>query len=139
MREEFLNKTINEEKNINEQIFRNYLLYQTPSYLTKVLYDRDEIKNNEIIKNTNNGMIELRNSINSKEILENENPEKVVNIVEKIIDFNKTQKSKGLKILTPKQMLQRLPIAFAQVKAGNTSENLLNEIRQIIYSLYREK
>ena len=40
------------------------------------------------------------------------------------------------KILTPKQMLQRLPIALVQVKAGNTSENLLNEIRQIIYSLY---
>ena len=36
-------------------------------------------------------------------------------------------------------MLQRLPIALAQVKAGNTSENLLNEIRQIIYSLYQEK
>ena len=46
---------------------------------------------------------------------------------------------KGLKILTPKEMLQRLPIALAQVKAGNTSENLLNEIRQIIYYLYREK
>ena len=45
----------------------------------------------------------------------------------------------GLKILSPKQMLQRLPIALAQVKAGNTSENLLNEIKQIIYSLYREK
>ena len=42
----------------------------------------------------------------------------------------------GLKILTSKQMLQRLPIALAQVKAGNNSENLLNEIRQIIYSLY---
>ena len=36
-------------------------------------------------------------------------------------------------------MLQRLPIAFTQVKAGNTSENLLNQIRQIIYSLYHEK
>ena len=47
--------------------------------------------------------------------------------------------SKGIKILTPKQMLQRLPIALAQVKASNTFENLLNEIRQIIYSLYREK
>ena len=46
---------------------------------------------------------------------------------------------KGLKILTPKQMLQRLPIALAQVKAGNNSENLLNEIRQIIYSLYQSK
>ena len=42
---------------------------------------------------------------------------------------------KGLKILTPKQMIQRLPIALAQVKAGNNSENLLNEIRQIFYSL----
>ena len=44
-----------------------------------------------------------------------------------------------LKILTAKQMLQRLPIALAQVKAGNTSENLINEIRQIIYFLCREK
>ena len=44
-----------------------------------------------------------------------------------------------LKMLTPKQMLQRLPIALAQVKAGNNSENLLNEIRQIIYSLYQLK
>ena len=44
-----------------------------------------------------------------------------------------------LKILTPKQMLQRLPIALAQVKADNNSESLLNEIRQIIYSLYQSK
>ena len=48
---------------------------------------------------------------------------------------NKT-KGTGLKILTPKQMIQRLPIALAQVKAGNNSQNLLNEIRQIIYSLH---
>ena len=48
-------------------------------------------------------------------------------------------KGKGLKILTPKQMLQRLPIALAQVKVGNNSENLLNEIRQIVYSLYQSK
>ena len=51
--------------------------------------------------------------------------------------FN-TDNSK-LKILSPKQMLQRLPVALAQVKAGNNSENLLNEIRQIIYSLYQSK
>ena len=48
-------------------------------------------------------------------------------------------KGKGLKILTPKQMLQRLPIALAQVKAGNNSQKLLNEIRQIVYSLYQSK
>ena len=45
----------------------------------------------------------------------------------------------GLKILTPKEILQRSPVALAQVKARNTSENLLNEIRQIIYSLYGAK
>ena len=45
----------------------------------------------------------------------------------------------GRKILTPKQMLQRLPIVLLQVKAGNNSENLLNDIRQIVYSLYQSK
>ena len=48
-------------------------------------------------------------------------------------------KGKWLKIITPKQMLQRLPIALAQVKAGNNSEILLNEIRQIVYSLCQSK
>ena len=48
-------------------------------------------------------------------------------------------KETGLKILTPKQMLQRLPIAPAQVKNGNISESLLNEIKQIVHSLYQSK
>ena len=49
------------------------------------------------------------------------------------------QEGTGLKILTPNQMLKRLPIALAQVKTGNNSESLLNEVRQIVYSLYRSK
>ena len=54
----------------------------------------------------------------------------------------KTKATKGtkgteVKILTHKQMLQRLPIVLAQVKAGNNSESLLNEIRQTVYSLYQ--
>ena len=49
----------------------------------------------------------------------------------------KSDHEEGLKILPTKQMLQRSPITFAQVKAGNTSENLLNEISQVIYSLYQ--
>ena len=57
--------------------------------------------------------------------------------------LEESQKGEGvnerLKILTPNQMLKRLPIALAQVKAGNNSESLLNEIRQIVYSLYRSK
>ena len=51
----------------------------------------------------------------------------------------KATKGTGVKILTPKQMLQRLPIALPQVKAGNNSESLLNEIREIVYSLYESK
>ena len=56
---------------------------------------------------------------------------KVIKIVEKIVNFNKQQKGKGLKILTPKQILQRVPITLGQVEAGNASENLLNETRKI--------
>ena len=52
---------------------------------------------------------------------------------------DRSTKRTGLKTLTPKQMLQRLPIALAQVKAGNNSESVLNEIRQIVYSLYQSK
>ena len=72
----------------------------------------------------------------------------VFDLKEKIIDFLEISlfyylklntKQNMEKILTNKQMLQRLPIAFAQIKAGNTSENLLNEIKQIIYSLYWAK
>ena len=51
----------------------------------------------------------------------------------------KATQGKELKILTPKQMLQRLPIALAQVKAGNTSENLLNELEKKLFPLYRVK
>ena len=82
-------------------------------------------------------------------------PDKFYNSREKVINFfsnyigilsnanydAKQNETKGtaLKILTPKQMLQRLPIALAWVKAVNNSESLLNEISQIIYSLYKSK
>ena len=53
--------------------------------------------------------------------------------------YDSKQEGAGLKILAPKQMLQRLPIALTQIKAGNNSQLLLNEIRQIVYSLYQSK
>ena len=53
--------------------------------------------------------------------------------------YDSKQEGTGLKILTSKQMLQRLPISLAQMKAGNNSQNLLNEIGQIFYSLYQSK
>ena len=78
----------------------------------------------------------------SKDEIEIEKPDKILKIVEEIINFNKKIKKKlgyGLKILTPDQMLSRLPIFLAQLKAGHNSEKLKNEIRQLSYSLYRSK
>ena len=116
-----------------------FLHYQNPSFLAKDLNRATQDKNEQLVNNVNDGLINLRNAITRKEILENENPNKIVDIFEKILDFSKQQKGKGIKILTPEQMLQKLLIARAQVKAGNAFENLLNEIRQIIFSVYREK
>ena len=66
--------------------------------------------------------------------------EKITNIVDNILYFNQPeQQGSGLKILTPNQMLSRLPITVAQLKAGNNSEKLKNQIRQLLYSLYRSK
>ena len=53
--------------------------------------------------------------------------------------YDSKREGTGLEILTPKQMLQRLPIALTQIKAGNNSQSLLNEIRQIVYSLYQSR
>ena len=67
---------------------------------------------------------------------------KILNITNKILNFSlkkQKQKGQGLKILTPNQMLSRLLISLAQLKAGNNSEKRKNEIRQLLYSLYRSK
>ena len=73
--------------------------------------------------------------------IENEDPELIANIIEKILKFIKQnqQKGQGIKILAPNQMLNRLPIALAQLQAGNNSNKLKNEIRQLLYSLYGSK
>ena len=73
--------------------------------------------------------------------METEKPYNIVKVVKMILDFNKIeqQEGQGIKILTPNQMLNRLPIALAQLKAGNNSNKLKNEIRQLLYSLYRSK
>ena len=76
----------------------------------------------------------------SKKEIKIKNPDKIVDIGEMILKVNKqNQQGKGFKILTPNQMLSRLPIALAQLEAGNNSEKLKNEIRQLLYSLYRSK
>ena len=74
------------------------------------------------------------------DLLKTEENEKIIDTVERILELNsKNQLGLGLKILTPNQMLSRFPITLAQLKAGNNSEKLKNEIRQLLYSLYRSK
>ena len=78
----------------------------------------------------------------SEDEKETEKPDKILETVEEILIFNREnreQKGLGLKILTPNQMLSRLPITLAQLKAGNNSEKLKTEIRQLLHSLYRSK
>ena len=75
----------------------------------------------------------------SKEEKETERPNEIVNIVENILEFNRQQSGQGLKILTPSQILSRLPISLAQLNVGNNSEKLKNEIIQLLSSLYRSK
>ena len=102
--------------------------------MAKDLFKADQVENNQTVYQTIDSINELRNSIIKKEI-----PNKIIDIFEKTLEFNSQQQGKGIKILTSKEMLRRLPVALAQVKSGNNSENLLNEIRQIICSLYKSK
>ena len=90
----------------------------------------------------NSALKDLKKEIEkmSKKEKKIEKPNNIVKVAERIIELNKqNQQGKGLKILTPNQILSRLPIALAQLQAGNNSEKLKNEIRQLLYSLYRLK
>ena len=88
------------------KIFWNYSKYQNPSFLPKNLIRANQGKNEKLVNNINDGLIDSRNAIMKKEIPEDENPNEIVDFAEIILDSNKNQKGKGIKILTTKQMLQ---------------------------------
>ena len=100
-------------------------------------------KNNKLVNTFNSALRDLEEKIKnmSKAEKEIEQPDEIVRVVKIILDFNKLkqQKGQGIKILTPKQILNRLPIALAQLQAENNSNKFKNEIRQLLYSLYRSK
>ena len=111
--------------------------------MLKTVYNtNDKKKNNDLVIMIKSGLSDLKKEIEnmSEEEKEIEKPNVIIDIVEKILEFDKQkQEGQGLKILTPNQMLSRLPISLAQLKAGNSSEKLKNKIRQLLYSLYRSK
>ena len=101
----------------------------------KVLYEtnNDKEKNSKLVNIFNSGLEDLEKEIKkmSKEEIETEKPDAIARVVKTILDFNKQnqQKGQGIKMLTPNQMLNRLPIALAQLQAGNNCNKLKNEIR----------
>ena len=128
---------------ISYDFFENYFNFAAPTTLAKKLYEtKNKKENNELVELIKVKWTNLKDDIEKipKKEIENENPDKILKIVKAIIEFKKQNKSgKGLRILAPNQMVSRLPTFLAQLKAGNNSENLKNEIRQILYSLYRSK
>ena len=110
--------------------------------LKSVYITNDRKKNNNLVAMIKSGLSDLKKEIEnmSEEEKEIEKPNEIMDIVEKVIEFNdQTQRLQGLKILTPDQILSRLPITLAQFKAGNNSEKLKNEIRQLLYALNGSK
>ena len=133
-----------EDGHVNQEIFRKYFKIQKPSHMYKVLGTiNDKEKNSNLVNMFNSALKDLKKDTKnrSKEEKEIEKPDEIVRVVKMILDFNelKQQKGQGIKLLTPKQMLNRLPITLAELQAGNNSNKLKNEIRQLLYSLYRSK
>ena len=118
----FIEYVEKKSKDLNYDLFKNYFNFVVPSSLAKKLYEtKNKNKNNELVEEIKNRWNNLKDEIKkmSEDEKEIEQPDKILKIVEEILEFNKqNQSGKGLKILTPNQMLSRLPITLAQLKAG---------------------
>ena len=108
--------------------------------LSKLSNARSKINKNQVYS-INKTLTKIKITVKNvpkDDLLKIEENEKIIDIIERILEYNSENKlGLGLKMLAPNQMLSRLPISLAQLKAGNNSEKLKNEIRQLLYSLYR--
>ena len=111
--------------------------------MKKIMYKtKNTNRNKDLVNVIKSRLVDLKNEVKkmSEDETEIEKPDEMVDIVEKILELNdQNQEGKGLKILTPDQTLSGLPISLAQLKVGNDSEKLKNEVIQLLYSLYRSK
>ena len=105
------------------------------------LRDASDGQSQDVVKSVNNKLTKLKNIVKNvpkDKVSRIEENEKIIDIFERILELNSEKQSEyGLKTLTPNQMLSTLLIILAKLKAGNNSEKLKNEIRQLLYSLYR--
>ena len=140
-----LDETERKEQNINNESFKEYFTdYQSPSNMYKKLSETENAEINQtkvdFIKKILSKLQKTVDYVPNDNTFKIEENEKIINIVKRILVFNdKIQSGQGIKILAPNQMLSRLPISFAQLKAGDNSERVRNDIRQLLYSLYRSK
>ena len=128
----FNEQIIKEETDINADLFKKHFNFQRPSNMLKSLYKVNTNQNNELVNVINSGLKDLKEKFKEmpEEEWETEKPNNIVKLAEEILSFNKQkQQGEGVKILTPSQMLSRLPISLAQLQAGNNSEKLKIEIR----------
>ena len=136
------------------QMFKKLFSYKNPGKLEEALIRVNaKEKYNDLLNDLNIKRTVLRDQIKTKIGVSRTRLENLANVVKNILDnvgLNNNmpdleseesaaqgQSAKKLKILTPNQMLNRLPVYLAQLNAGNNSENLKNEIKQLLYSLYR--
>ena len=144
LRRQRLDKIKGKEENVNNKLSKKYFNYQSPRKMYNTLSDtKNTEKHDTQVHLIKSDLIHLQKDIENTskdDVNKIEEMNKIADIAELILYFNNDdQQGQGLKILTPNQMLSRLPISLAQLKAGNNSEKLKNEIRQLLYSLYRSK
>ena len=138
--EKLMGKIGFKERNINSELVKkHFFTHDLGDILKKFKKSKINPWRNKIqVGVIKNGLKDLKGEIaNMSEEKKIEKPYEIVDIVENILEVNRQQKRKGLKIPIPNQMLRKLPITLAQLKAGNNSKKLKNEIRQLLYSLYK--
>ena len=127
------------KQNINNDLFKKYFtIYQSPSNMYNILNKVKDTKENDIRVNLiKSSLIDLKKdsrNTSKDDVNKIEEMNKIADIVELILNFDE-QQGEGVKIVTPNQLLNRLPLSLAQLKARNNSEKLKNEVRQLLYSL----
>ena len=129
----FLEQMEEEQKNIDIRLFSKYLPYEQPDRVVQVFHNsKSKADNNSEVSLIDASFKYFVDKVDEMPTGSNKSEEvKILGIVNKILHFHEqNQQGQGLKILTPTQMLSRLPIFLAQLKAGNNSEKLKNIIRQ---------
>ena len=142
---DFLKQVKEEKRNMDMDLFGEQFGYKIPDEMLQTFKNLKNRADNNFSEANLTECSSERFGNRVKKMTENvykNEGKKILRIINKILDFNfneQKQKGQGIKILTLSQILSRLPIYLAQLKAGSNPEKLKNEIKQLLYSLYRSK